>query len=525
MTTPPAADKRSAQEKLADLEARLAQGRLGGGAEALERQHERGKLGARERLDLLFDSGSFRETDALVLHRGTRFGLADRKVAGDAVVTGWGTINGRTVFAYAQDFTVFGGSLSEAVAEKIVKIQEMAMKAGAPIVAINDGGGARIQEGVSSLKGYGDIFLRNVLASGVVPQIALSAGPAAGGGVYSPAIMDFIFMVEGTGQMYITGPDVIKTVSGEEVTHEELGGARTHATRSGVCHFAIKGEDETFQAIRYLLEFLPQNNMEDPPFLDTGDDPERFNDGFADLVPADPMSPYDVRDVLGGLLDNGEFLEVHRLWATNIVVGFGRMAGQAVGIVANAPDSLAGVLDIDASRKAARFVRFCDCFNIPLLTLVDVPGFLPGTQQEYGGIIIHGAKLLYAYAEATVPKVAVTLRKAYGGAYVVMSSKHLRSDVNLAWPTAQIAVMGAEGAVNIIHRRELAAADDAVATRKRLIAEYETEFNTPYQAAELGFVDAVIDPRDTRRLVIQAFAMLRNKADENPPKKHGNIPL
>ena len=392
-------------------------------------------------------------------------------------------------------------------------------------MSINDGGGARIQEGVTSLKGYGDIFLRNTMASGVVPQIAVSAGPAAGGGVYSPAIMDVIFMVEGTGQMYITGPDVIRAVSGEEVTHEELGGAYTHASKSGVAHFAIKGEAETFAAVRYLLEFLPQNNRDDPPWRDTGDDPDRRNDNLLHIVPADPMIPYDVHDVIRSIVDLGEFLELHALWAGNVIVGFGRMAGRVVGIVANAPDVLAGALDINASRKAARFVRFCDAFNIPLVTLVDVPGFLPGTQQEYGGIITHGAKLLYAYAEATVPKVAVILRKAHGGAYVVMSSKHLRTDVNLAWPTAEIAVMGAEGAVNIIHRRVIAAASDPDVERQRLIREYETEFNNPYHAAELGFIDDVIDPRDTRRMLIRALLMAEQKADQNPPKKHGNIPL
>ncbi len=515
----------SAEELRAELAKRKAAGRLGGGDAALERQRARGKLTARERLDILFDQGSFEELDALVTHRATRFGLSEKKPPGDAVVTGHGAIDGRTVFAYAQDFTVFGGSLSEVVGEKIVKIQDLSLKVGAPIIALNDGGGARIQEGVSSLKGYGDLFLRNVLASGVVPQIAVNCGPTAGGGVYSPAIMDFIFMVDGIGQMYITGPDVIRAVSGEEVTHEELGGARTHATRTGVAHFAIKGEEETLHTVRHLLSYLPSNNMEDPPWLEGSDDPDRRNDNFLDLVPTDPFQPYDIREVIRSMVDDGDLLEIHAQWARNIVVALARMGGQTVGVVGNAPDTLAGVLDIDASRKAARFVRFCDCFNIPLITLIDVPGFLPGTQQEHGGIITHGAKLLYAYAEATVPKVAVTLRKAYGGAYVVMSSKHLRSDINLAWPGAQIAVMGAEGAVNIIHRRALAAADDLEAERARLISEYEAEFNNPYHAAELGYVDDVIDPRDTRRSVIRALAMLRDKADTTPPKKHGNIPL
>ena len=516
------ATSRDLLRTLADLKQKSF---LGGGERAVERQHDRGKLTAHERLDFLFDKGSFQELDAFVVHRANSFGLEKNRPPGDAVVTGYGAVNGRTVFAYAQDFTVFGGSLSEAVAEKIVKVQDLSLKTGAPIVAINDGGGARIQEGVSSLRGYGDIFLRNTMASGVVPQIALGAGPAAGGGVYSPAIMDFIFIVDGIGQMYITGPDVIRAVSGENVTHEELGGAHTHASKSGVAHFAIRGEQETINAIRLMLSYLPQNNMEEPPRLPSSDDPDRRNDDFLDIVPTDGTRPYDIRNVIGGILDNGDFLEVHALWARNIVVGLGRMDGRVAGIVANAPDTLAGVLDIDASRKAARFVRFCDCFNIPLVTLVDVPGFLPGTQQEHNGIITHGAKLLYAYAEATVPKVAVTLRKSYGGAYIVMSSKHLRSDMNLAWPNAEIAVMGADGAVNIIHRRALADADDPDATRQQLIDEYEQEFNTPYRAAELGFIDDVIDPRDTRRTIIRALRMLASKADTSPPKKHGNIPL
>ena len=521
----PPSESHSAAERLGELQERLALGRLGGGEEAVARQHERGKLTARERLAILFDEDSFEELDALVTHRASRFGLERNRPPGDAVVTGFGMIEGRPAFAYAQDFTVFGGSLSEAVGEKIVKIQDLSMKAGAPIVGINDGGGARIQEGVTSLKGYGDIFLRNTLASGVVPQIAVSMGPAAGGGVYSPAIMDFIFMVEGIGQMYITGPDVIRAVSGEEITHEELGGAHTHATRSGVAHFAIAGEETTLQEVRHLLSYLPSNNMDDLPFQDTGDDPDRTNDRFLELVPTDTNRPYDIRDVIRDLVDSNEFLEVHALWARNIAVGFGRMAGYPVGVVGNSPATLAGTLDIDASRKAARFVRFCDCFNIPLVTLVDVPGFLPGSQQEFGGIITHGAKLLYAYAEATTPKVCVTLRKSYGGAHVVMSSKHVRGDISLAWPIAEIAVMGAEGAVNIIHRRTIAAADDPEAERARLIREYVAEFSNPYQAAELGYIDEVIDPRDTRRKVIRALAMLRNKSESGPPKKHGNIPL
>ena len=517
--------KRSARDKLEELEQRKQAGRQGGGEAAVERQHERGKLTARERLALLFDEHSFQEVDALVMHRAQRFGIGKQRYYGDAVVAGYGTIEGRTVFAYSQDFTVFGGSLSEVVAEKIVKLQDLSLKVGAPIIALNDGGGARIQEGVTSLKGYGDIFLHNTMASGVVPQIAVSVGPAAGGGVYSPALMDFIFMVDGIGQMYITGPDVIRAVSGEEVTHEDLGGAHAHASRSGVAHFAIEGEEATLETVRHLLSFLPSNNLEEPPYMDTGDDPERRNENFWDLVPAESNKPYDMRDVIRGLVDHGDFLEVHALWARNIAVGFGRMGGRPVGLVGNSPDYLAGVLDSNASRKAARFVRFCDCFNLPIVTLVDVPGFLPGTQQEHGGIIVHGAKLLYAYAEATVPKVTVAVRKAYGGAYIVMGSKHLRGDIELAWPTAEIAVMGAEGAVNIIHRRAIAEAADPAAERARLIAEYEAEFSTPYQAAELGYVDAVIDPRDTRREIIRALAMLAGKVDTTPPKKHGNIPL
>ena len=524
-TEPEAAAPASADEKLAETERRKAQGRLGGGEQATKRQHERGKLTARERLNLLFDDDSFEEIDSLVTHRTTRFGLDKQQYYGDAVVSGYGSIDGRTVFAYSQDFTVLGGSLSEVVAEKIVKVQDLSLKVGAPIVALNDGGGARIQEGVSSLRGYGEIFLRNTLASGVVPQIGVSMGPTAGGGVYSPAIMDFIFMVDGIGQMYITGPDVVRAVSGEEVSHEELGGARTHATRSGVAHFAIAGEEATLEAVRDLLSYLPSTNMDTPPYEDSGDDPERRTEELLEIVPTDASKPYDIRDVIRSIVDHGEFLEVHALWARNIAVGLGRMGGHTVGLVGNAPDALAGVLDIDASRKAARFVRFCDCFNIPLVTLVDVPGFLPGTQQEYGGIIVHGAKLLYAYAEATVPKISVILRKAYGGAHIVMSSRYLRGDVNLAWPNAEIAVMGAEGAVNIIHRRTLSKANDAVAERARLIREFEVEFSTPYQAAQLGYIDDVIDPRDTRRRVIRALEMLANKADSNPPKKHGNIPL
>ena len=533
MVSDPAQDRQDGEQPtqrgIDHLLAEMAERRLNGmpqsRAAAMERQHSRGKLSARERLDILYDAGSFTEIDPFVKHRGSGFGLERNRPEGDAVVVGYGTVDGRTVFAYAQDFTLYGGSVSEAAAEKIVKVQDLSMKVGAPIVAINDGGGARIQEGVTSLRGYGEIFLRNTLSSGLVPQIAVCAGPAAGGGVYSPAIMDFIFMVQGTGQMYITGPDVIRAVSGEEVTHEDLGGALTHATRTGVAHFCIPGEEATLNSVRQLLTFLPQNNMEEAPWTDTGDSNDRKLDDILELVPADSTRPYDIRNVIYAMVDNGQFMEIQAQWARNISIGFARMGGHGVGIVANDPDTLAGVLDIDASRKAARFVRFCDCFNIPIVTLVDVPGFLPGTQQEYGGIIAHGAKLLYAYAEATVPKVAVTLRKSIGGAYVVMSSKHLRSDVNLAWPTAQIAVTGSDGAVNIIHRRRIAAAEDPDAERAKLVAEYEAEFYRPYQAAELGFIDDVIDPRDTRSAVIRALDMLADKVDTSPPKKHGNIPL
>jgi len=499
--------------------------RLGGGPERIEAQHARGKLTARERLAILLDEGTFEETDSLVLHRGTEFGIDRQRIPGDAVVTGYGKVDGRLVYVFAQDFTVIGGSLSEVVAEKICKVMDLALKNGAPIIGLNDSGGARIQEGVASLKGYGEIFLRNTLASGVVPQISVIMGPCAGGAVYSPAITDFTFMVQGTGQMYITGPDVIKAVTGEEVTHEELGGAVAHATKSGVAHFVLEDDETCLLEVRRLLSFLPANNMEDPPLVETGDDPNRTDEDLLTIVPDDPAKPYDVHDVIERIVDNGDFLEVHAAWAKSIVVGFARMAGRTVGIVANQPLHLAGVLDIDSSRKAARFVRFCDAFNIPIISLVDVPGYLPGTGQEYGGIITHGAKLLYAYAEATVPKVSVILRKAYGGAYIVMGSKHLRADINYAWPLAEIAVMGPEGAVNIVFRRQLEAAENPEELRQKLIQEYREKFANPYVAAARGFLEDVIDPRETRPKIIRALEMLRNKADTNPPKKHGNIPL
>ncbi len=517
----------SEPEKIEQLRRYREQARLGGGKERIERQHKAGKLTARERIDLLLDPGSFRETDMFVVQRATDFGMdaPERKILGDSVVTGWGTINGRLVFVFSQDFTVFGGSLSEVHAEKVVKIMDMAMKVGAPIIGINDSGGARIQEGVVSLGGYADIFLRNTLASGVVPQISAIMGPCAGGAVYSPALTDFIFMVKGTSHMFITGPEVIKAVTHEQVTFEELGGAMTHNTKSGVSHVAADSEADCMFLIRELLSYLPQNNMEDPPFEPTGDDPLRTDERLDTIVPDDPSKPYDIKDVIRMVVDEGRFFEIHKHFAQNIVVGFARLGGHSVGIVANQPAVLAGVLDIDASVKAARFVRFCDAFNIPIITFVDVPGFLPGVAQEHGGIIRSGAKLLYAYCEATVPKLTVITRKAYGGAYDVMSSKHIRGDLNLAWPSAEIAVMGPEGAVNIIFRRELMESDDPDARRAELVAEYRRRFANPYVAAARGYIDDVIEPHDTRPRLINALEMLRNKRDSNPPKKHGNIPL
>jgi acetyl-CoA carboxylase carboxyltransferase component len=513
------------EDKFAELSKLKEEGKLGGGKKRIEAQHARGKLTARERLSLLLDEGSFEEIDALVLHRGTEFGVDKRRFRGDAVVTGYGKIDGNVVLVFAQDFTVVGGSLSEAVAEKIVKVMDLAMKVGAPIIGIEDSGGARIQEGVSSLKGYGDIFLRNVMASGVVPQISVIMGPCAGGAVYSPAITDFVFLVEGTSQMYITGPDVVRAVTGEEVTHQDLGGAKAHATKSGVCHFAVAGEEACLSEVRRLLSFLPSNNMDDPPRLEPEDDPRRTAEDMLDIVPAEPTQSYDIHEVIYRIIDDGDFMEVHASWAQSIVVGFARMNGWPVGIVANNPQVLAGVLDIESSRKAARFVRFCDAFNIPIVTLADVPGYLPGTSQEHGGIITHGAKLIYAYAEATVPKVTVIVRKAYGGAYIVMGSKHLRGDINYAWPSAEIAVMGPDGAVNIISSREIERAENPEEKRQQLIEEYRTRFANPYVTASRGFIDDVIDPQQTRYQIIRALEMLQNKADSNPSKKHGNIPL
>jgi propionyl-CoA carboxylase beta chain len=507
---------------LEDLERRAG---LGGGEDRLRRQHHAGKLTARERIDLLFDPGTFQELDKLVTHRCRDFGMEEQLIPGDGVVSGHGRVDGRPVYAFAQDFTVFGGSLSETNAAKIVKIMDLAMKMGAPVVGLNDSGGARIQEGVVSLGGYADIFLRNTLASGVVPQISAIMGPCAGGAVYSPAITDFNIMVEGTSYMFVTGPDVIRTVTHEDVTKDELGGAMTHNATSGVAHFAVADDRECLQLIRELLGYLPSNNIDEAPRVSTSDPLDREDEALDRLVPESPNQPYDMLDLIHAVVDDGVFLEVHRHFAKNLIVGFGRLGGRSVGFVANQPAHLAGTLDIDASVKGARFVRFCDAFNIPLVTFEDVPGFLPGTRQEYGGIIRHGAKLLFAFAEATVPKVTVITRKAYGGAYCVMASKHIRTDMNFAWPTAEIAVMGPEGAVNILYKRELEKADDPIAARAARVAEFREKFANPYVAADRGFVDEVIRPRQTRAKLIAALAALETKRDRNPPKKHGNIPL
>jgi acetyl-CoA carboxylase carboxyltransferase component len=498
---------------------------LGGGRHRIDQQHAKGKLTARERMNLLLDEGSFRELGMFVTHRSTGFGLEERRFLSDSVVTGWGTIDGRLVYVFSQDFTVFGGSLGEVHAEKVCKIMDLAMKNGAPVIGLNDSGGARIQEGVVSLGAYADIFLRNTHSSGVIPQISAIMGPCAGGAVYSPAITDFIVMVKRSSYMFITGPDVIKAVTREEVTFEELGGAKAHNTVSGVAHFAAEDEEDCMYILRKLLSYIPQNNMEDPPLVAPTDDPLRMDEELDSIVPDSPTKPYDMKKIIRRVVDNGDFLEVHEHWAQNIVVGFARLNGRSVGIVAQQPAVLAGVLDINSSDKAARFVRFCDCFNIPIITFVDVPGFLPGVSQEHGGIIRHGAKLLYAYCEATVPKVTIITRKAYGGAYVVMSSKHIRGDISYAWPSAEIAVMGPEGAVNIIFRKEIAEAEDPEAERERLVQEYRQEFAHPYIAASRGYIDDVIEPRETRPRLIEALETLQNKRDRNPPKKHGNIPL
>jgi propionyl-CoA carboxylase beta chain len=511
--------------RLDELRRRHAAAEAGGGSERRERQHKEGKLSARERIELLLDEGSFEELDKLVTHRCRDFGMDEQIVPGDGVVSGYGRIHGRLTYAFAQDFTVFGGSLSETNAQKVCKVMDLALKNGAPLVGLNDSGGARIQEGVGSLAGYADIFLRNTLASGVVPQISAIMGPCAGGAVYSPAITDFIFMVDRTSYMFVTGPDVIKTVTHEDVTKERLGGSMTHNSVSGVGHFIAQDDSDCLGMIRELLSYLPQNNRDDPPRRASKDPIDRMDAKLDSLVPADPSLPYDIKDIVHCVVDDGDFFEVHEHFAKNIVVGFARLDGRSVGIVANQPAHLAGCLDIDSSVKGARFVRFCDAFNIPLVTFEDVPGFLPGTSQEFGGIIRHGAKLLYAFAEATVPKITVIARKAYGGAYCVMGSKHLRTDVNFAYPTAEIAVMGAEGAVNIVYRRELAAAPDSGQVRAEKTAEFRDRFANPFIAAERGFVDDVIEPRETRPRVIKALRMLENKVDTMPRKKHGNIPL
>jgi len=515
----------SIEKKLETLKELRERARQGGGEARIAKHHAKGKLTARERLDLLLDEGSFEEMGMLVQHDCTTFGMDQQKIPGDGVVTGFGSIDGRLVYVFSQDFTVFGGSLSRMHAAKICKIMDLAVKAGAPVIGFNDSGGARIQEGVDSLGGYADIFLRNTLASGVVPQISAIVGPCAGGAVYSPAITDFIFMVEGTSHMFVTGPEVIKTVTREEVSFEELGGAAVHNSKSGVAHFSSPNEASCIQDICTLLSYLPQNNIDDPPFVDTGDDPERSEAALDQIIPENPQKSYNMLDVIGLVVDNGIFFEVHKGYARNIIVGFCRLGGMSVGIVAQQPAVLAGTLDIDSSVKAARFIRFCDAFNIPLVTFVDVPGFLPGVAQEHGGIIRNGAKLLYAWCEATVPRLTVITRKAYGGAYDVMNSKHIRGDMNFAWPTAEIAVMGADGAVNIIFRKEIASADDPEAERLRLVEEYKERFCSPFVAAERGFIDDVIRPSQTRMRLIRSLRALANKRDSNPPKKHGNMPL
>src|SRR6202453_4940370 len=512
-------------DRLAEVRRRHANAEAGGGEERMARQHKEGKLSARERIDLLLDAGTFEETDKLVRHRTTDFGMDQQVVDGDGFVTGYGHVHERLVYVFAQDFTVLGGSLSEANALKICKIMDLALKTGAPVIGLNDSGGARIQEGVASLAGYADIFLRNTLASGVVPQISAIMGPCAGGAVYSPALTDFIFMVEGTSHMFITGPEVIKTVTHEDVSKEKLGGAETHNSISGVAHFLAHDDAGCLRMIRELVSYIPSNNLDGAPAESSSDPMDRADPTLDTLVPTDPQMPYDIKDLIHRVADDGEFFEVHEHWAPNIVIGFARMDGRSIGIVANQPAYLAGCLDINSSVKGARFVRFCDAFNIPILTFEDVPGFLPGTEQEFGGIIRHGAKLLYAYAEATVPKITVITRKAYGGAYCVMGSKHLRTDVNFAYPTAEIAVMGPEGAVDIVYKRELDGAENREAVRQQKIEEFRERLATPCVGGGGGVVDAVIQPRETRKKLIQALAMLETKRDKNPPKKHGNIPL
>jgi propionyl-CoA carboxylase beta chain len=511
--------------RLQDLEKRNEDAFVGGGEDRVTKHKQGNRLTARERLDVLLDPGSFVEIDRFVTHRCSNFGMNDQKIAGDGVITGYGRINGKIVYVYSQDFTVFGGSMSRTQANKIMKIMDMAVKNGAPVIGLNDSGGARIQEGVEALAGYADIFLRNVMTSGVVPQISAIMGPCAGGAVYSPSLTDFIFMVKNTSYMFVTGPEVIKAVTHEEVSKEDLGGAVAHATKSGVAHFATEDDRHCLLMIRELLNFLPSNNLDDPPVLPTKDRPDRVEESLNTFIPDNPKKPYNMIELITKVVDEGYFLEIHKAYAQNIVVGFARLNGRCVGIVANQPQVLAGCLNIEASVKAARFIRFCDAFNIPIVTFVDVPGFLPGTDQEWNGIITHGAKLMYAYAEATVPKITVITRKDYGGAYCVMSSKHLRGDINMAYPTAEIAVMGAEGAVNIISRAAISKAKDPAAERARLTKDYEAKFANPYIAAEAGYIDEVIEPATTRKRLIDSLEMLKNKRDFNPPKKHGNIPL
>jgi len=513
------------EDRIDELEELREEARKGGGEERIEKQHDKGKMTARERIDYFLDDGTFTEFDQLRTHQTSQFGMEEKKVPGDGVVTGYGEVNGRTTFVFAHDFTVFGGSLGEVFAEKICKVMDKAMEVGAPVVGLNDSAGARIQEGVGSLGGFGEIFQRNTDASGVIPQISGIMGPCAGGAVYSPAITDFVFMVTDTSHMFITGPDVVETVTGEQVSFDELGGAVTHASTSGAAHFAVDSEEQALDRIALLLSYLPQNNVEDPPRVDPWDDPDRRTDELADIVPKAPKKPYDATNVVEEVVDEGSFFEVHESFAKNLVVGFGRLDGHSVGIVANQPRVNAGTLDIEASEKGARFVRFCDAFNIPIVTFEDVPGFMPGTDQEHGGIIRHGAKLLYAYAEATVPLLTVITRKAYGGAYCVMASKHIGGDVNYAWPTAEIAVMGPKGAVNILYRRELEEADDPEARRQELIDEYREEFANPYTAADRGFIDDVIEPGETRQRLIDDLDMLLSKREDKPSKKHGNIPI
>ena len=513
------------EEKIIRLRELNDRARLGGGQKRIEEQHTKGKLTARERIELLLDPGSFNELDQFVVHQCTEFGMSEKKIPGDGVVTGYGTVDGRLVYVFSQDFTVFGGSLGEMFAKKVCKLMDLAMKTGAPVIGLNDSGGARIQEGVASLAGYGDIFFRNVISSGVVPQISAVMGPCAGGAVYSPALTDFIIMVDKTSHMFITGPDVVKTVLGQEVTFEELGGAMVHSQASGVAHFIAKDEEHCIQIIKKLLSYLPSNYLEDPPVVDTGDDPDRVDESLAKIVPDDPDKPYDVKEIILRTVDKGEFFEIQPLWAKNIVIGLARLNGKTVGIVANQPAHYAGALDIDSSMKAGRFVRFCDAFNISIVTFVDVPGFLPGVEQEHGGIIRHGSKLLYAYCEATVPKITVILRKDYGGAYDVMGSKHSGADINYAWPTAEIAVMGPHGAINIIFRKEITEAKDPERKRKELVSEYRQKFASPYIAAQKGYIDEVIEPAQTRPKLISALESLATKREARPSRKHSNIPL